>query len=549
MPVVPVRDRLRHRLTAHVAAVGFLVVSVSTAPLAAGALVTDPSGYTSRVSPEQAAPATVWQPEGVTDDRAEGLVHQGLDDTEACPGGYEVEGSSGHGRHAQCSHGPDPAPDGVDVRQRPSVAELIAREEQAASEDGTTAAADPAQVPCYGDGTSGKRLHAVYAVAADKTDRYAMVADLIRGYAANTDMAYAASAMRDGGVRHLRWVTDGSCRLVVEHVVLSATGDDSLPATRAELAALGYNRTDRKYVIWSDATVYCGIAYVAGDARPDASNPANFGPTYARVDSGCWGGNASVEAHEVAHMLGAVTLSAPHSNGGYHCTDEYDRLCYNDGSSFVLTYLCAMAQEPVLDCNGDDYFNVAPVAGSWLASHWNLANSVFLETVEPVLAAPPPTPSPTPTPTPTSTIPTPTIAVVPTPILTAAPIPTTTQTASPIPTPTATSEPARTTSSSTATSGTAWVKTRITGRLSRDVGTRTYRVSTSGGLFKVTATFRGAERVRLAVVSRAGKVVAREKLRSGRTLARSVAEGSYRIRVSGPSTLRFTLKVGRYQKV
>jgi hypothetical protein len=351
----------------------------------------------------------------VADKRAQGVVLAGLDHHGDCPGGFRVQGhehaADGPHRAADCSHGPDPAPAGVDVRHRPSTAELVARAE--AAEEDPTAAAGP--VPCYGDGTSGPRLQAVYAVAADRTDRYSAVVDLVRGYAAGADQAYSASAARDGGTRHLRWVTDPGCSLSVAHVVLSAAGDDSLSATRVELAAQGFNRTDRKYVVWSDATTYCGIAYVAGDARADATNPANNGPTYARIDSGCWGGTASVAAHEIAHMLGAVNLAAPHSNGAWHCTDEYDRLCYDDGSGATLTFLCASSQEPLLDCNGDDYFNVAPPAGSWLASHWNLASSAYLAPVAPDgWSGPPPTPTPTPT-TSTTPAPAPTAAPVPSP--------------------------------------------------------------------------------------------------------------------------------------
>lgn len=479
-----------------------------------------------RVGAAAAADAPHWHPEGVSDDQHDGLVHAGLADTEDCGGGFEVEGSTGQGRRAQCSHGPDQAPLGIDVRDRPSVDELLAREQAAStSSDGSTAG-EPAPVACYGDGTTGKRLHAIYAVAADRVDRYGAVADLVRGYAATADQAFSASAARDGGVRHLRWVTDTSCRLVVDHVVLSPTGDDSLGNTRAELASLGYNRTDRKYVVWSDATVYCGIAYVVGDARPDASNPANIGPTFSRIDSACWGGTASVVAHEIAHMLGAVNLSAPHSNGAWHCTDENDRLCYDDGSGAAMTFLCATSQEPLLDCNGDDYYNVAPVPGSWLATHWNVAASAFLETAEPTLPSPPtalpPPPPPTADPPPA--------AVPVTPPVTATPP------APPLAPPV------------TVTRALSRVVSASTGRLTRSTRHRDVRVLTSRGDLTATLHFRGAERLRVTVRAPGGAVVATRVGPSGTQVSARVPSGSYDVVVSGGARAagaRFSLQVAR----
>lgn len=359
-------------------------------------------------------PSLTKRPLKVVDHAASGLVYQGLVQDSECKGSVGIQGDTSA---TPCSHGPDPAPAGVDVTKVPSVDQLeqraqdVAEAEVAGTISGTSTSGSSGQVPCYGTGSDGKRVEAIYAVASDRTDRFGTVAPLIAGYAANADKAFADSAKATGGIRHLRWLTTPDCKLVVDHVVLSTTGDDSFGNTKSELRALGFTRSDRKYLVWTDAGVYCGISNVVGDDTPGLTNKNNVGPTFGRVDAGCWGQSASVEAHEISHMLGSVQLSAPHSNGAWHCTDEYDRMCYNDGSGATLTYPCASSNEYTFDCGKDDYFNTSPPANSYLATHWNTANSEFLATVDgsystssPIAtASPTATSSPSPTSSPTAT--------------------------------------------------------------------------------------------------------------------------------------------------
>jgi hypothetical protein len=188
-----------------------------------------------------------------------------------------------------------------------------------------------------------------------------------------------ASAAETGGSRHFRFVTDASCQIDIEDVTLPQADAARFDAMIAALSSRGFSRSDRFYLSFVDSTAfgYCGIATYWGDDRPDTSNYNNSGPAYSRVDAGCW--DPGVVAHELLHNLGGVQRSAPHSTAHGHCIDEWDVMCYADANGVTMEYVCsAPAHDDLYDCNHDDYFHTGPPSGSYLAPHWNTANSRFL---------------------------------------------------------------------------------------------------------------------------------------------------------------------------
>ncbi len=304
--------------------------------------------------------------------------------TGPCRGMYETQTAKGNGA---CTHGPDPAPqDAAPADARRAVGDLQALAGPSTA-DATT---------CVGDGTSGNRVQAVYAYTADQPDRSASIVPLVRQWAAAMDEVYNESAKETGGTRRIRFVTEGSptgaCRLSVLVVPMSATGDDSFGQTMTELRNAGHTSIARRYLVWMDSDAdhgadICGIGEVYGNHdTPGQDNPNNGGanPGYyglvSRIDQQCWGiANQSIEAHELGHNLGAVQSTAPHASGFLHCVDEWDIMCYEDGPGVVMETVCSSAShDNRLDCNHDDYFHTNPPAGSYLATHWNIARNNFL---------------------------------------------------------------------------------------------------------------------------------------------------------------------------
>ncbi|RIK36365.1 MAG: hypothetical protein DCC55_27490 [Chloroflexi bacterium] len=268
------------------------------------------------------------------------------------PGGYRIEETE------LCTHGPDSSPQG----------------------DGEVAmaGANLAPIICEGDGVSGKRVQVLYVRTESAPERYAQYLSSFRAWAAEADAIYNESAQITGGQRRIRFVTNDTCEIDIPVVVLPDGSDGSFASTISALRTLGYNHPNRKYLLFMESSVYCGIASVVNDHRPGSENRSNHIAGYARVDNGCWEG--VTVAHELTHTLGGIQHTAPNASGGWHCVDENDIMCYSDAPYYpALHFACPSTHfNHLLDCNNDDYFHTDPPAGSYLATHWNVANSAFL---------------------------------------------------------------------------------------------------------------------------------------------------------------------------
>jgi hypothetical protein len=289
-----------------------------------------------------------------------------------------------------CTHGPD-------TRKPPSSPNPATTGTSTANAPTTTAptttTTPTTAALCYGDGQAGDRVQLIYAHGPNVADAYNQALPSLRQVAGQLDGIMSASAAQVGQVRHYRFVTDASCNVLVANVAMSAGARDDFSTMVNELIDKGYGRSDRKYLVFGDAASYCGIAGTAPDDRPSQYN-RNDALGYARIDRGCW--DSFFAGHELMHALGSVQMTAPHAAGEGHCNDNYDIMCNTKATS-----PCPQADVYRYDCNKDDYFNPGtPPAGTYLATHWNTAYSLFLETRNGTTTSPGPAISPPPSPVP-----------------------------------------------------------------------------------------------------------------------------------------------------
>ena len=311
-----------------------------------------------------AIPATLIPPDdGLAMERALGSHHRTVTD-DAC--GPQLERIT-VGDRLYCTHGGDVPPVGFAVNRSVAPVAQVRRSDRV--------------VLCVGDGTTGKRIEVLYLYDTARGSRLTQFRDAFQLWLAEADQLFAKSAEMTGARLQLRFVTDQLCMAEIRAVPVSAAELRTFGASMAAVQAQGYNRTDRDYLLIADATVYCGIGSLRNDSSPGPTNQNNNGGAFARVDSGCW--SPDVIAHEIMHNLGAVQLDAPNSTDAWHCTDENDLMCYSDQGQNTppMRRVCVTgvwADQEWFDCNHDDYFNSAPPVGSYLDTHWNVAESSFL---------------------------------------------------------------------------------------------------------------------------------------------------------------------------
>nr|BFE69543.1 hypothetical protein GCM10020092_028440 [Actinoplanes digitatis] len=245
-----------------------------------------------------------------------------------------------------CTHGPDTAPAGLAVSRDVPPVTVKAPEPEEPRREAATVPPDaeivrdqggsslspgaPALIPdaapgeadfimgahdvaCEGDGRTGKRVQVLYLHEFGTPSRFTGFVGSIRTWSAGVDQIFDASAAETGGSRHIRFVTTPQCRVDVAEVQLPEGALESFTGNIAALQTLGYNRTDRKYLIFADTNVYCGIGTFIADSRPGLGNRNNGGPSYGRVDSGCW--SSAVAAQQTTQMLGALLQDSPNSTG------------------------------------------------------------------------------------------------------------------------------------------------------------------------------------------------------------------------------------------
>ncbi|MDB5164222.1 MAG: hypothetical protein JWS12_840 [Candidatus Saccharibacteria bacterium] len=358
-------------------------------------------------------------------DPTRGLVYDGLRKIKAtafwhpCHGGFEVKNVRA-GNRPSCTHGPDPAPVGVDMTQPvDGLTTALANEQDAtvftqdqipamqkqaqeivaAATTGLAPNSLPRTIPkCYGDGSDARRVQLLLvntnvrdaATLSHMKSSLAITSERVETQVVMSSTT-AGITSPNSVTRHIRYVQGTNCIPIVSQINMRARPgyDFTYADITAFLQVNGYNHSDRKYLIWFDGrTKICGAGSAYNDSSKESTNQANSYVGYAVVGPACWN-RAGVELHELSHTLGAVQLDAPHTSGGYHCLDEQDVMCYADGvngktvnrKSVYVDPKCTKASlDLFLDCNDSDYFNASTTisTGSYIYQHWNTANSGFL---------------------------------------------------------------------------------------------------------------------------------------------------------------------------
>jgi phosphodiesterase/alkaline phosphatase D-like protein len=243
--------------------------------------------------------------------------------------------------------------------------------------------------------SEGPRIALVYTHrVADTTPTPAAT---IRSIARRMNWKFNAQAsLSSGGARPLKLMVDCSSGTMNVHNVATANNSFATidAAMGTQLGALD-DTGAVKYLVFDHEAV-SGVGGLSSIATDNFKGWQNSNAYFSSTSLVYWGGwETHVPVHELLHGLGAsqglASPSAPYSSPGYHCSDGYDVLCYDDlsGAGYSETRcpesLGYNTPENVpIDCGTDTYFDAAPTPASWLDEYWNVAGYE-----NPFLAGPP----------------------------------------------------------------------------------------------------------------------------------------------------------------
>jgi hypothetical protein len=250
---------------------------------------------------------------------------------------------------------------------------------------------------------SDAQFKIIYAYPADRPNRFAQWAGALQS---NASLASSFVSLQPGSTRAPRFDMGTSCGpqyLDIQTVALPQPRSayiNNLGAVANAVAAVVNQAPGgpRKYMILADTlgAYLFGNANVWGDDRPGAENANNASTARGAIwipdgttppASGSYWPTGFL--HEMTHQIGGVQNSAPHTTQGFHCYDGADVMCYNDGAAKGSLYTVAACGtgggmqtfttlSETFDCEQDDYFNPAPPAGSYIETHWNVYNSIYM---------------------------------------------------------------------------------------------------------------------------------------------------------------------------
>src|SRR4051794_7722149 len=251
----------------------------------------------------------------------------------------------------------------------------------------------------------------VYAYAPHRPHPFARWEDALQ---ANVAIVQRFLSAQDGGTKGLRFDMGTACGpqyVDIQSVQLpgarAAYADNFSAISNAVQRALGPAGGPRNAIVLADGLSGSAQEYGLGETvmgstgeRQGSANIHNRGGLTSIVFSrdgaaapggARWGWWPEGFLHEMTHNLGAVQWGAPHSTqplGGSspqygHCWQGADVMCYveDGGAAHGMQQDCAGLPGAIpqnYDCGRDDYFNPAPAAGSYLATHWNTYDSAFL---------------------------------------------------------------------------------------------------------------------------------------------------------------------------